>query len=46
MPNPAKQREVLAGVYPGKAWKEKVSELPDSEVVAIYRRLKGQGIIK
>jgi hypothetical protein len=37
------QRELIKQAYPhSKTWADKVSKMPDSQVTAIYLRLKGQ----
>ena len=41
----SKKREALYGAYPSKNWKQKVNEMSDSQVIAVYLRLKGQGKI-
>lgn len=40
------ERTSLASVYPGRAWSDKVRRMSDSQVTAIYLRLKQQGKIK
>lgn len=40
------ERTILASVYPGRAWAEKVRKMPESQVTAIYLRFKQQGKIK
>jgi hypothetical protein len=40
------QREAIKQAYPhSKSWLAKVSKMPDSQVTAIYLRLKRQGKI-
>lgn len=41
--NLMQKRETLKGVYPGPKWTEKVNAMPDSQVTAMYLRLKSQG---
>jgi hypothetical protein len=41
--NTKQKREALKGAYPGDKWAAKVDSMTDSEVVAIYLRLKKQG---
>lgn len=42
-----KEREHIISAYPdSKAWKEKVLRMTDSQVVAVYMRLRAQGKIK
>lgn len=36
------KREALKGAYPGKKWAEKVDNMSDSQVTAMYMRLKSQ----
>jgi hypothetical protein len=36
-------RELVKQVYPTKTWADKVSKMSDSQVTAIYLRLKRQG---
>ena len=38
-------RQALLKAYPGKVWADKVNKMTDSQVVAIYMRLKAQGKI-
>lgn len=38
-------REQLKGVYPGKTWAQKVDKMTETQVYAIYARLKRQGKI-
>lgn len=40
------ERNALANAYPGRAWKDKVKKMSDSQVTAIYLRLKQQGVIR
>lgn len=39
----AQQREALKGVYSGEKWQQKVDDMSDSQVHAIFLRLKAQG---
>lgn len=41
----SKKREALLAAYPGDSWKYKVKKMSDSQVTAVYLRLKGQGKI-
>lgn len=41
-----KERETLKGVYPSKKWAQRVDKMTDSQVVAVYMRLKLQGKVK
>lgn len=38
-----KERELLKTVYPSKKWATKVDKMSDSQVVAVYMRLRAQG---
>ena len=37
------KREELKKVYPGQKWAEKVKNMTDAQVTAVYLRLKSQG---
>lgn len=37
-----KEREALKAVYPNPRWAIKVEQMTDTEVVAVYLRLKSQ----
>lgn len=37
------EREQLKKAYPNKKWAEKVNKMSDSQVAAVYLRLKQQG---
>ena len=37
------KREALKAAYPGQVWQEKVTKMPESQVTAIYLKLKQQG---
>jgi hypothetical protein len=39
------KRELIKQAYPTKTWQAKVDKMPESQVTAIYLRLKGQGKI-
>jgi len=39
-------REAVKAAYRSKLWAAKVDEMGEDQVVAIYMRLKAQGIIK
>ncbi len=41
--NISQKREALKGAYSGEKWIEKVNNMSDEQVQAIYLRLKGQG---
>ena len=41
-----KQRQALLAVYPGPAWKLKVSVMHEKQVTAIYLKFKKEGLIK
>jgi hypothetical protein len=38
-----RKRELVKQAYPTKAWQTKVSAMTDSQVVAIFLRLRRQG---
>lgn len=40
------ERAALKAVYPGRKWARKVDGMSDSQVQAIYLRLKSQGKLK
>lgn len=40
------ERNELKKAYPSKKWAEKVDKMKDDQVVAIYARLRQQGVIK
>jgi hypothetical protein len=37
------EREQLKTVYNSKAWARKVDNMPEAQVIAIFKRLKAQG---
>lgn len=37
------ERELLKKAYPSKKWAAKVDKMSDSQVAAVYLRLKSQG---
>lgn len=39
-------RHYVKEAYSGKAWKRKVSKMPDNQILAIYQRLLNDGKIK
>jgi hypothetical protein len=42
-----RERRFVGELYPGKGWKERVSKMPDSQVLAIYyQKKKGQKALK
>lgn len=42
MDDVTKKREALKSVYHSESWVEKVKNMPDDQVVAVYLRLKAQ----
>lgn len=38
-----KEREALKSVYNSDTWAKKVNKMSDSQVIAVYLRLKSQG---
>lgn len=36
-------RQQLLTVYPGQKWADKVRKMPDSQVIAIFRRFQNDG---
>jgi hypothetical protein len=40
-----KTRHALLQAYPGKGWAKKVNKMTDSQVTAVYLRLRAQGKI-
>jgi hypothetical protein len=40
------QREAVKGAYSGDKWLKKVASMSDSQITAIYLRLKAEGKIK
>lgn len=40
------QREQLKALYPSYTWRNKVAKMSDSQVAAIYLRMKKEGKIK
>lgn len=36
------KRAFVADLYPGPGWKEKVKQMPDAQVIAIYMREKNR----
>lgn len=40
------KREAVRGAYSAKKWEDKVDAMPDEQVVAVYTRLKHQGVLK
>jgi hypothetical protein len=41
-----KKREALIAVYPGPKWHRKVIAMSESQVIAVYMRLKAQGKVQ
>lgn len=39
---PTDQREALKGVYPGDKWQQKVAQMSEAQVNAIFLRLRSQ----
>jgi hypothetical protein len=37
-----KARQAVMGAYPSKRWRDKVKEMREDQVIAIYMRLKAQ----
>lgn len=33
-------------VYPGAVWKEKVSHMPDNQIIALYYKFRNEGKIR
>jgi hypothetical protein len=42
----SKERQAVAAAYDGPGWKEKVRNMSDAQVIAVYMRLKAQGRIQ
>ena len=40
MANISEMRQELYSRYPGKMWKKKVSKMPDTQVIAVYRSMQ------
>jgi hypothetical protein len=40
-----RKRELVKQAYPTQTWRTKVSKMPDSQIVAIFLRLRSQGRI-
>lgn len=40
------KREAVRGAYSGKKWEDKVDGMSDEMIIAIYNRLKHQGVLK
>lgn len=38
-------RKAIKEVYPGEKWQNKVSRMPDKQVLAIYTRMLGNGLL-
>lgn len=45
MDDTSRKREALIGAYPSKKWKDKVIAMSETQVIAVYLRLKAQGKI-
>lgn len=41
----ARKRLVVSQAYPGTRWQERVKKMPDSQIIALYFRLKAKGKI-
>lgn len=39
------KRELIKQAYPTKTWQAKVDKMPESQVIAVYFRLRKQGKI-
>lgn len=39
-------RYAIAGAYPGNRWKEKVSYMPENQVIAIYNHFVRDGVFE
>lgn len=39
-------RVIVSNAYPGDAWKKKVKNMTDQQVMAIYFRLQRTGVVK
>jgi hypothetical protein len=40
MPNTNQMRQALKAAYPGRSWKQKVNNMSDNQVLAIFSRIK------
>jgi hypothetical protein len=40
------ERQALVAAYSGDAWKKRVDNMTDSQVLAVYMRLKQQGKVQ
>jgi hypothetical protein len=40
------KRIAVRGAYSGKKWHDKVDAMSDEQIIAIYNRLKNQGVLK
>lgn len=41
-----RKREALIAAYPGPKWRRKVIAMTESQVIAVYMRLKNQGKVQ
>lgn len=39
----AQMRAAIHDAYPGQKWKRQVLDMPDDQVIAVYRRLEAKG---
>lgn len=46
MDRDSKERIAVAQAYPGRKWQDKVKLMTEEQVVAIYKRLIHQGVLK
>lgn len=44
--NTDQMRIAVAGAYSGEAWATKVKKMSESQITAVYLRLKAQGKVK
>jgi hypothetical protein len=40
MPNVNQMRQAIIAAYPGKSWKQKVNQMSDNQIIAIFSSLK------
>lgn len=46
MATESKERLAVSQAYPGEKWAQKVKNMSDTQITAVYLRLKTQGRIK
>ena len=46
MPDTQTMRERVSKAYSGEAWKTKVREMPDNQIIAVYYRMLKKGTLK